>query len=177
MIKLVHITGCLLVLLLSLVAFSFVAVHPAYGQATVVRFEFQTPLSGSTALPECLPPELIGTVTGTETTVGQFTDTTTGFHVHGTDTLDYQVDFSGGRYVLSTAVEHFDFNVNLHSGQTTNTDVIQEPRTIYAANGQPIEQVMIHALSHITFRDANGNGQPDPGEITASVDDFRFTCH
>src|SRR2546421_9609231 len=98
--KLVRITGCLLVLLLSLVAFSFIAVHPAHGQATVVRFEFQNPVSGSTALPECLPPELIGTVTGTETTVGLFTDTNQGFHVHGTTTFDYRVDFPDGRYVL-----------------------------------------------------------------------------
>ena len=175
--KLFRATSYLLVPLLSLVVFAFVAVHPAYGQATVVRFEFQNPLSGSTALPECLPPELIGTVTGTETTVGQFTDTTPGFHVHGTDTLDYQVDFPDGRYVLGTAVEHFDFNVNFQSGQTTNTVAIQEPRTIYAADGQPIGKVMIHALSHITFSDANGNGQPDPGEITANIDHFMFICH
>jgi hypothetical protein len=175
--KLFRLTCCLLVLLLSLVAFAFVAVHSAYGQATIVRFKFQNPVSGSTALPECLPPELIGTVTGTETTVGQFTDTNQGFHVHGTTTFDYQVDFPDGRYALGTAVEHFDFNVNLQSGPTTNTVAIQEPRTIYDAEGQPIGQVMIHALSHITFRDANGNGQPDPGEITANVDHFRFTCY
>jgi hypothetical protein len=61
--------------------------------------------------------------------------------------------------------------------QTTNTVAIQASRTIYATDGQPIGQVMIHARSHITFSDANGNGQPDPGEITASVDHFRFTCH
>ena len=172
-----RISCSLLVLLLFLVTFAFVAVHPAHGEATVVRFEFQNPLSGSTALPECLPPELIGTVTGTETTAGQFTNTTPGFHVHGTDTLDYRVDFPDGRYVLGTVVEHFDFNVNFQSGQTTNTVAIQEPRTIYAADSQPIGKVMIHALSQITFRDANGNGQPDPGEITTNVDHFMFTCH
>jgi len=175
--KLFRITRSLLVLLVSLIAFSFVTVHPAYSQATVVRYNFQNPVSGSTALPECLPPELIGTVTGTETTVGQFTDTNQGSHVHGTTTFDYQVDFPDGRYVLGTAIEPFDFNVNLQSGQTTNTGAIQEPRTIFAADDQPIGQVMIHALSHVTFSDANGNGQPDPGEIMASVDNFRFTCH
>jgi hypothetical protein len=175
--KWLRITSCFCLLVLSLVAFAFVAVHPAYGQATVVRFEFQTPVSGLTALPECLPPELIGMVSGTETTVGQFTATNQGFNVHGTTTFDYQVDFPDGRYVLGTAFEHFDFNINFQSGQTTNTDVIREPRTIYNASGQPIGNVVIHALSHITFRDANGNGQPDPSEITANVDNFRFTCY
>jgi hypothetical protein len=29
---------------------------------------------------------------------------------------------------------------------------------------------------HITYRDANGNGMPDEGEITANVDRFFFTC-
>jgi hypothetical protein len=53
---------------------------------------------------------------------------------------------------------------------------IQEQRTIYSAEGQPIGEVVIHAVSHVTFRDANGNGEPDPGEITAGVDRFFFTC-
>ena len=112
----------------------------AQAQANVFRFEFQEPLTGSTALPECLPPDLVGTQTGTETTVGQVTETGQTF-------------------------------------QTISTTTIQEPRTIYSADGQPIGKVFLHALSHVTFRDANGNGVPDPGEITASVDRFFFTCH
>jgi hypothetical protein len=61
--------------------------------------------------------------------------------------------------------------------QTVNTTPIQERRTIYSAEGEPIGQVFIHAVSHLSFRDANGNGVPDPGEITANVDRFVFTCH
>jgi len=32
------------------------------------------------------------------------------------------------------------------------------------------------ATSRATARDLNGNGQPDPGEFTATVDQFRVTC-
>jgi hypothetical protein len=146
----------------------------AHAQATVFRFQFQEPLPDSTALPECLPPDLVGTQTGTETTIGQVTDTGHSFQVHGTTTLEYRVVFPDGRYVVGTSVEHFSFVAN--RPQTVSTSVVQEPRTIYSADGQPIGRVLIHALTHVTFRDANGNLTPDPGEITANVDRFFFTC-
>jgi hypothetical protein len=146
----------------------------AHAQATVFRFEFQQPLPDSTSLPECLPPDLVGMQTGTETTVGQVTDTGHSFQVHGTTTLEYRVVFPDGRYVVGTAVEHFSFIAN--APQTINTTTIQERRTVHSAEGQPIGTVVIHAVSHVTFRDANGNGEPDPGEITANVDRFFFTC-
>jgi hypothetical protein len=164
--------------LVPLVLALFAVVVPAgiaQAQASVFRFEFQEPLPGSTALPECLPPDLIGTQTGTETTVGQVTDTGHSFQVHGTTTLAYRVVFPDGRYVVGTAVEHFTFIAA--PPQTVSNTVIQEPRTIYSADGQPIGKVFLHALSHVTFRDANGNSVPDPGEITANVDRFFFTCH
>jgi hypothetical protein len=160
---------CLVLALLALLVPSM-----AQAQAIIDRFEFQEPLTGSTALPECLPPDLVGTQTGTETTVGQVTETGQTFQVHGTSTLEYQVAFPDGRYVVGTAVEHFSFIAQ--APLTINTVAIQEQRTIYSAEGQPIGEVVIHAVSHVTFRDANGNGEPDPGEITASVDRFFFTC-
>jgi hypothetical protein len=160
---------CLVLALLALLVPSM-----AQAQAIIDRFEFQVPLTGSTSLPECLPPDLVGTQTGTETTVGQVTETGQTFQAHGTTTLEYRVVFPDGRYIVGTAVEHFSF---IAAGpQTVNTTTIQEPRTIYSAEGEPIGQVFIHAVSHVTFRDANGNGEPDPGEITASVDRFFFTC-
>jgi hypothetical protein len=147
----------------------------AQAQAIVDRFEFQVPLPDFTALPECLSSDLVGTQIGTETTVGQVVDTGRSFHVHATTTLEYRVVFPDGRFVVGTAVEHISFNAN--APQTVNTTTIQEQRTIYSAEGQPVGTVVIHAVSHLTFRDANGNGEPDPGEITASVDRFFFTCH
>jgi hypothetical protein len=120
-------------------------------------------------------PDLVGLLNLTNTIVGHFTETATGFHVEGTETERYRVDFPDGRYVLGVATSHFGFNVS-GSGQTTTKTVIQEPRTIYDANRRPIGRVFIHFVSVITYRDANGNGMPDDGEITANVERFFFTC-
>jgi len=164
-------------LLTPLVAFAlFVPVGAAQARATVGKFSDTVTETGSTALPECLPPDLVGSLSLTSVVTGHFTETTTGFHVAGTNTESYRVDFPDGRYVLGVATSHFAFNVS-GSGRTTTKTVIREPRTIYDANGDRIGRVFIHAVSVITYRDANGNGMPDDGEITANVDRFFFTCH
>jgi hypothetical protein len=108
-----------LVLLLSTLFVLLLPAGLAHARATVFRFEFQDSLPDSTALPECLPPDLVGTQTGTETTVGQVTETGRTFQVHGTTTLEYRVAFPDGRYVVGTAVEHFSFIVA--GPQTVNT--------------------------------------------------------
>ena len=56
-------------------------------------FYFSSELSGQTSLPECLPEDLVGTVTGTEVTEGHATDTGFTFHANGTTTLTYRVGF------------------------------------------------------------------------------------
>jgi len=152
----------------------FVPVAAAGAQATVGKFNDTHTETGSTALPECLPPELVGSLNLTNTISGHFTETGTGFHVEGTETESYRVDFADGRYVLGVATSHFGFNVS-GSGQTMAKTVIQEPRAIYDG-GQPIGRVLIHFVSGITYRDANANGMPDDGEITANVERFFFTC-
>jgi hypothetical protein len=154
----------------------FVAVPPAHGQVTIVRLEFHdtfTDIGGN----ECLPPEVIGVVAGTVTVTGQELETKSGFHFRATDTLDYRVDFSDGSYALGTAVEHEEINFNMHISLIVDTLAIHESRILYAADGQPIGRVMIHFLSHVTYRDVNDNFQPDPDELTATIEDFRFKCH
>jgi hypothetical protein len=32
------------------------------------------------------------------------------------------------------------------------------------------------SVTHLTWRDLNGNGQPDPGEVAANVNLFKFRC-
>jgi hypothetical protein len=49
-----------LVLLLSTLFVLLLPAGLAHAQATVFRFEFQDSLPDSTALPECLPPDLAG---------------------------------------------------------------------------------------------------------------------
>lgn len=52
----------------------------------------------------------------------------------------------------------------------------QDLRTIYAADGTPIGTLSIHENSQIVIEDTNGNGEPDPGEVTVQFDHFRLHC-
>jgi hypothetical protein len=148
----------------------------AHAQATVFRFSdgphtetFTGPLEG------CLPPDLIGTSTLTETTTGQVVDTGKVFTVHGVSTFDYHGDFPNGIYVQS-GLNRDIFTFVANPPLTVFTRTTQDFRTIYAADGTPIGTLSIHETVHITFQDTNGNGQPDPGEITVQFDRFRLRC-
>lgn len=145
----------------------------ANAQAEVFRFEFVEPLPEVDALPECLD-DTVGDQVGSEATAGQVVDTGNTVHVRGTNTLTYTVTFADGRYVTGSAVEHFAFNAN--ASVTGDTVAISESRTIFSAEGQAVGKVMIHAVGHITYFDANDNGEPDPGEVRSAVDRFFFTC-
>jgi hypothetical protein len=125
----------------------------------------------------CLGPGATGTITGTETVVGHFTETgppALNFDAHGTSTVTYRVDYADGRFVLGTSVEHFTSTGN--SPQLGNHSVTRDIGTLYGPDGQVLGQVTVHAVNHVTFRDVNGNFQLDPGEIKANVDHFRLTC-
>jgi hypothetical protein len=125
----------------------------------------------------CLGPGATGTITGTETVVGHFSETgppALNFHAHGTSTVAYRVDYADGRYVLGTSVEHFTDIGNVP--QIGSGSVTRDTGTLYGPGGQTLGPVTIHAVSHIAFKDANGNFQPDPGEFTANFDRFRLTC-
>jgi hypothetical protein len=126
----------------------------------------------------CLGPGAVGTISGTETVFGHYTENgppAFGFHDHGTFTNQYRVDYSDGRYVVGSDLVHFSDNAT-HRDQFTSSIADHASGTVYDAAGQVLGTVTIHAMSHVTYRDADGNHQPDPGEVTASVDHFRFTC-
>jgi hypothetical protein len=131
---------------------------------------FSAPLEG------CLPPDLIGNFTLSDTTTGQAVDTGKNvFEVHGVDIYDDHVVFPNGIYVQSGLnQDHFSFVAN--PPLFVNTVASQDKRTIYAADGTPIGTLTIIETIHITLQDTNGNGQPDPGEITVQFDKFRLRC-
>jgi hypothetical protein len=144
----------------------------------VGTFHDEHPVTDPSSLPECMPAglaDMVGTQDGTETTDGRFAANETGFHFEGTTIFTYRVDFPDGRYVSGSAVAHFRTSFTA-SGQTVSGDIVLEPRTIYAADGTVIGRVLIHALSHITYRDLDGSGTPDPGEIKVELSRFSFTC-
>jgi hypothetical protein len=144
----------------------------ASAQATHGDFSFQETVTGTDV---SLCTGLTGTVTSTVTTVGQFVDTGHGFHVQGTTTQDYRTDWSDGTYSINHSPSHFEFNTN-SSGQSVSTEAQQDRGTLYSSDGQVIGTFTVFTLSHTTWRDTNGNGAPDPGEITASADQFRVNC-
>jgi hypothetical protein len=148
----------------------------ASAEATTGEISWQDQLSMSdVGLVPCYP-NLAGTLTGTDTGTGQFVLTTTGVHVEGVETQIYRIDFANGWYLLSSSPTHFDTNFNFSSGQTENTFAQQDRGTLYAANGQLLGRLDVWGVTHLTWRDLNHNGQPDPGEITANVNVFKYNC-
>jgi hypothetical protein len=159
---------CLLLAALGLVAFT----GTALAQATRGDFMFQNTVT-FTDVSSCTGQT--GTGVNTATTIGQFVDTGGTFHVHGTTVQVYRIDWSDGTYLLSRSPSHFEFNTN-SLGQVVATEVQQDPGILYSPDGQAIGQLTVFTLSHLTWRDTNGNGQPDSGEITADVEQFRVNC-
>jgi len=108
-----------------------------------------------------------GVTTATETGSGQITETDNGFAVHATVAFVYRTDFPDGSYLAGVARDHL--SIVESRSHTVFTDVIQEPRTIYSADGTAIGTVMIHALTHTTTDNVTGT-------TTTSIDRFFFTC-
>jgi hypothetical protein len=145
----------------------------ASAQATVGTFYNQETI---TAPDVSLCTGLSGTVTNTVTDAGRFVANADGtFHVSGTTTQDYRTDWSDGSYSINHSPAHWEFNTN-STGQVVYTWAQQDRGTLYNAYGQVIGQFSVFTLNHVTWRDANGNGQPDPDEIKSTVDQFRVTC-
>jgi len=148
----------------------------AQARATVFSFSDTHTETFSAPLEGCLPADLVGSVTLTETTTGQVVDTGKNvFAVHGVSAFDYHADFPNGIYVQS-GLNRDIFTFVANPPLTVSTRTTQDLRTIYAADGTPIGTLSIHETIHITFQDTNGNGQPDPSEITVQFDRFRLLC-
>ena len=146
----------------------------------------QQDLSGT-----CLGPGAIGTISGTQTVSGRYTENgppAFGFHAHGTSTLPFRFDMQDGRYVIGVSVEHFDFNAldtehveqtatYLPIGQDKDSRTSRDTGTLYAPDGRPLGSVTVHHNGTLEWRDLNRNGVPDTGEVRAEVDHFRLSCH
>ena len=148
----------------------------ASAQATIGPISWQDTLAGTEVGIVGCYPDLSGTLTGTDTGTGKFVLTKTGVHFEGVETQTYRIDFANGWYLLSSSPTHFSANFNVSSGQSENTFAQQDRGTLYDANGQMIGSIDVRNVAHLTWRDHNGNGQPDPGEITANVNLFRLSC-
>ena len=126
----------------------------------------------------CLGPGAIGTISGIDTVAGHFTENgppSFGFHDHGTVTSVYRVSYADGRYVLGSDVVRFGDNAT-HNGEFTSTTTVHGSGLLYDANGQALGSVTVHALFHLSFRDADGDHQPGPGEVSSSRDRLTLAC-
>ena len=116
-----------------------------------------------------------GTISGTDILSGHYNNSPDLFHFDGTETVDYRIDFNDGRYAIGESSERVSFSASGGRTEiTTNTG--QEQATVYAPDGRVIGTVTIRSVFHLTWTDLNGNHQPDPGEIKATVDQVRVGC-
>jgi hypothetical protein len=150
---------------------------PASGSAETGTFHIVEPFADTWTDFPCFEG-IAGTVTGTDTIDGHFTENgppSLGFHAHGSSTQSYRIDFADGRYVLGTFTGGFTFNAAV-SGHIADSGRGWDRATAYAADGRTIGPLTTHSVGHVTYVDANRNGQPDPGEFTASVDHINADC-
>jgi len=144
--------------------------------AVITPFAFTEIETFQGTIPECFSPDLVGTTVATHTVTGKFVETPSGvFGARGKDVFDYRVDFPNGMYAFGTSTGHFSFAAA--GAVMVSTQVGKEPRTVYAADGTVAARVVIHAVSHLTYRDLNGDEIPQANEISANVDRFFYTCH
>jgi hypothetical protein len=118
-----------------------------------------------------------GTITGTETISGHYSNAPAFFHFEGTLTQEYRIDFSDGRYVIGGFSTRFADAWNAQSGipREQYTDVGVERATVYASDGSATGTVTVSGVIHTSWADLNQNGQMDANEFTASVSP-RVTC-
>jgi hypothetical protein len=148
----------------------------SYGGATAGSFQFEETFSDTVTNYPCSGGAPV-TMTGTVTTKGHFTETDPRhFSVHGTNSSEYRADFGDGRYALGEESDHFSLSFNLLRPVAVDTNAQQETAMLYAPDGQPIGTITVHVIFHVTYSDANGNFEPDPGEITTTFRRIRVRC-
>jgi hypothetical protein len=120
---------------------------------------------------------LSGVASGTDTISGHFNNAPLFFHVAGTERIDARIDFSDGSYAIGELLDQFAMSANAEAGlRIADTAVGQTTATLYSAGGTQTGTLTMHETSHITYTDLNQNGQPDPGEVRADVDQIKATC-
>jgi hypothetical protein len=154
------------------------SVAPAAAHADVnsgTFFSQQTEIN-QVGTPECLEGDFTGTETITFTQSGRFVETASGIHFEGTNAVVGRQVFTNGDIDSVDASSHFTFNTTATSGQTVFTEAGHELHTTYNAEGDVIARENFVGVTHITYRDLNGNGQPDEGEVTSNFEVFHATC-
>ena len=121
--------------------------------ATIVRETITIPFSES-GVPDDCRPGITGDVRGTEVISYQSVETTTGYHVHGTDGGPGRIDWSDGTYSLIQSIDRFSFNVVGKGATVTSNTTHVDSADTYAADGTFLFRGMFHEVERSTV--ANG---------------------
>src|SRR5262245_15649251 len=100
----------------------------SHGAASPGTFHFTEPLVGTRDFTDtCLGPGATGTVTGTGTGDGRYTQNgppTFAFHAHGTYTADFRIDFVDGTSAVGTLLAHTSTSAT-NGSEVTSTEATQ----------------------------------------------------
>jgi hypothetical protein len=124
------------------------AAAPAAGSAIVIRDTITTPLF-ETGLTDDCRPGLTGTLTGTDVTSTQSVETSTGFHIHGTNVDSGRIDWSDGSFTLIQSVDHFAFDA-VGKGTTAFTTTHTDAGDFFSADGVFQFRQTFHEVEHFT---------------------------
>ena len=121
--------------------------------AAIVRETITIPFSES-GVPDDCRPGITGDVRGTEVISYQSVETTTGYHVHGTDGGPGRIDWSDGTYSLIQSIDRFSFNVAGKGGTVVSNTTHVDSADTYAADGAFLFRGTFHEVERSTV--ANG---------------------
>lgn len=158
----------------------------AHAEATVLRFEFTTPVTDFVASDECRP-DVSAIVGGSDILIGQRVQTpppSSALTLHGSNTTTLTIKYSDGSYGVGGSMERFAGS-GLSAGSyldaltSVTTFVPVDSIAVYDPNGQLIGTQTFRAVEHGTFRDLPPLGGP-PGDedvVRVAFDEHdRLTC-
>jgi hypothetical protein len=135
----------------------------------VDTFYFQQPVSDTVTDQPCFAGQ-VGQFTGTDTFFVHYNNNPDFFHMAGTDTLAGRIDYPDGTYLVGSIVARIEASANAQARYVKDTSIGRGQATAYAADGSVLGPVTWKATFHATWQDLNENGQIDPGEVHAGID-------
>jgi hypothetical protein len=135
----------------ALVTMAVVAGTPtgASADAVVTRQTMTSPIPPETGLTDGCHPGLTGTLTGTASVDFQVIQTSTGFHVEGTEVDTGRIDWNDGSYTIIGSTDHFIFEVM--PGTFVHTTAHVDFGDTYSADGTFLFTVTFHKIHHFTI--------------------------